>query len=127
MECSTSGANDENPCFRLGKDFHAALANGILPCLIFVHILRSICCDPSPKLLQSSRGSGVGVLTQGEQVMVSFSRNAAAPLNKFHRDVESRAYKIGTIAGLSMLQHQVATYETILVSLHDVFFVFLNR
>jgi len=48
-------------------------------------------------------------------VMANFSRNAATPLRKFHRDIEARARKIGSsIAGLSMLSHQVGTYESIL-------------
>ena len=48
-------------------------------------------------------------------VTANFARNAAAPLKKFHQEIEARAQKIGSnIAGLSMLQQQVSTYESIL-------------
>ncbi|KAK4694636.1 hypothetical protein P7C71_g2978, partial [Lecanoromycetidae sp. Uapishka_2] len=48
-------------------------------------------------------------------VMATFNRTTATALKKFHRDIEGRARKIGaSIAGLSMLQNQVATYETTL-------------
>jgi len=48
-------------------------------------------------------------------VMTTLNRTTASALKKFHRDIEGRARKIGaSIAGLSMLQHQVSTYETTL-------------
>lgn len=48
-------------------------------------------------------------------VTAAFARNAAARLREFHGDIEGRARKIGAgIAGLVMLKHQVAVYETIL-------------
>ncbi|KAL6715665.1 hypothetical protein ACLMJK_006626 [Lecanora helva] len=51
-------------------------------------------------------------------VISSFSRNSSTPLRKFHQDIEARARKLGSnIAGLSMLQHQVSTYESILKDL----------
>lgn len=51
-------------------------------------------------------------------VMASFSRNAAACLRKFHKDIESRARQIGAgIAGLHMLQQQVVNYENLLKDL----------
>ena len=51
-------------------------------------------------------------------VMASFARNTAAALRKFHCDVEARARKIGSvIAGLSLLNDQVANYETTLKDL----------
>ena len=51
-------------------------------------------------------------------VMLSFSRNAAACLRKFHKDIESRARQVGAgIAGLHMLQQQVVNYENILKDL----------
>ena len=51
-------------------------------------------------------------------VMASFTRNCATTLKDFHRDIEARARKIGSsIAGLSMLEHQISTYESILKDL----------
>lgn len=53
-------------------------------------------------------------------VMATFGRKAASQLKKFHSDIESRARKIGSsIAGLSMLQHQISTYESILKDLSN--------
>lgn len=47
-------------------------------------------------------------------VTTAFARSAATLLKAFHRDIEARAHKVGaSIAGLSMLSHQVATYESI--------------
>lgn len=47
-------------------------------------------------------------------VMASLSRNAAALLNAFHRDVDTRARKLGVgIAGLHMLEQQLTVYEDI--------------
>ena len=51
-------------------------------------------------------------------VMASFSRNTAASLKKFHKDIEARARQIGAgIAGLHMLGQQVANYENLLKDL----------
>ena len=51
-------------------------------------------------------------------IMTNFTRNAAANLKAFHRDIEARARKIGSsIAGLSMLEHQISTSESILKDL----------
>lgn len=51
-------------------------------------------------------------------VMASFSRNAAACLRKFHKDIDSRARQVGAgIAGLHMLQQQVVNYENLLKDL----------
>lgn len=47
--------------------------------------------------------------------MATYNRATGSALKNFHRDIEGRARKIGaSIAGLSMLQHQVSTYETTL-------------
>lgn len=51
-------------------------------------------------------------------VMASFSRNAAACLRKFHKDIEARGRQAGAgIAGLHMLQQQVVNYENLLKDL----------
>lgn len=53
-------------------------------------------------------------------VMASFSRNAATPLRKFHRDIEARDRQVGSsIAGLHMLENQVSAYESILKDLSN--------
>lgn len=60
-------------------------------------------------------------------VMATFSRNAAIPLRRFHRDIEARARKIGSsIAGLSMLQNQVSAYESILKDLSTTMKEYIN-
>lgn len=53
-------------------------------------------------------------------VMASFSRNAGSILRDFHRDVDTRARKVGSgLAGLHMLQQQVRVYDDILKDLSN--------
>lgn len=50
-----------------------------------------------------------------QSVMNNFTRSIPATLKTFHRDVDTRARKIGHgIAGLSMLSQQISGYEQIL-------------
>lgn len=54
-------------------------------------------------------------------VLMSFTRNATEKLNDFHREVESRARKVGAgIAGLHMLQQQLSVYENLFKDLSSV-------
>lgn len=53
-------------------------------------------------------------------VMASFSRNAGSILRDFHRDVDTRARKVGSgLAGLHMLQQQVRVYDDIFKDLSN--------
>ena len=46
--------------------------------------------------------------------MASFVRNTSSVLRNFHRDVEGRARKFGTVTiGLSTLQQQATIYEAL--------------
>ncbi|MCJ1231836.1 hypothetical protein MMC12_008515, partial [Toensbergia leucococca] len=48
-------------------------------------------------------------------VMAGFARNATSLLQEFHRDIDSRARRVGAgIAGLHMLRQQLGVYENIL-------------
>lgn len=54
-------------------------------------------------------------------VFSSFIRNAASTIRAFHRDVSSRAVKVGAgIAGLHMLQQQLGVYESLLKDLMNI-------
>lgn len=54
-------------------------------------------------------------------VFSSFIRNAASIIREFHRDVSSRAVKVGAgIAGLHMLQQQLGVYESLLKDLMNI-------
>ena len=53
-------------------------------------------------------------------VMASFSKNAGSVLRDFHRDVDTRARKVGAgLAGLHMLQQQVRVYDDIFKDLSN--------
>ena len=51
-------------------------------------------------------------------VMASFSKSVGSVLRDFHRDVDTRARKVGAgLAGLHMLQQQVRVYDAIFKAL----------
>lgn len=54
-------------------------------------------------------------------MFASFIRNAASIIRAFHRDVSSRAVKVGAgIAGLNLLQQQLGVYESLLKDLMNI-------
>lgn len=54
-------------------------------------------------------------------VLGSFIREAASTIRAFHRDVSSRAVKVGAgLAGLHMLQQQLGVYESLLKDLISI-------
>lgn len=54
-------------------------------------------------------------------MLASFIRNAASIIQAFHRDVSSRAVKVGAgLAGLHMLQQQLGVYESLLKDLMNI-------